>query len=304
MGTAQITVRRVELSFPERIDPVLLEGQPELSYALVGLSLALPYVEPYLIQTMNKAKRLVTDPELRKAIALFNGQEGQHFRLHTRFNEAMRESCPEVAALEEELAEDYRRFITTRSLQWNLAYAEGFESFTSALACFFLEEQTLRTAQPAVRDLFEWHIVEELEHRCVAFDVYEHLCGDYAYRLAVGLYAQHHICRFVLRVARAMMAHDRTQGHDHGGPARSRARLRPFLARAARRLVPKVLETYLPGYTPHRLGMPAGAEVVLRRIAEASEQQRRTGERPRLPRRNRRGRAVTVAPPTPAASAI
>ena len=28
------------------------------------------------------------------------------------------------------------------------------------------------------------------EHRTVAFDVYDHVCGGYLYRLAVGLFAQ------------------------------------------------------------------------------------------------------------------
>lgn len=265
-----ITVRRLKLTFPAQIDPMLLEGQPELSYALVALSLSLPYVEPWAIRTMTQAKRFVTDPALLEQIALFNGQEGQHARLHGRFNKAVRESCPALQALEEELAQDFQRFTTTRSLKWNLAYAEGFEAFTGTLASFLLEEQTLRDAQPAVRDLFEWHIVEELEHRCVAFDVYEHLYGGYAYRLAVGLYAQWHLARFVLRAARAMLEHDRAHGRDHGGKAASRARLRPFLRRARRRLLPKLLGTKSPWYTPHRVGMPAGAEAVLQRLEVTS----------------------------------
>ena len=265
-----ITIRRPALSFPARIDPMLLDGKPELSYGFVGLSLSLPYVEPYLIRTMTKAKRVVTDPKLLEAIALFNGQEGQHFRLHTRFNKAVRERCPALEALEEELAQDYKRFTATKSLEWNLAYAEGFEAFTAALAAFLLEDQTLAGADPAVRDLFEWHIVEELEHRYVAFDVYEHVCGSYASRLAVGLFAQWHLGRFIFRAARAMLEHDRQQGRDHGGKAASRSRLRPFLGRVARRLAPRVFATYLPRYTPHRIGMPAGAEAVLQRLAGAS----------------------------------
>ena len=271
MKTEQtITVRRPKLSFPARVDPMLLEGQPELSYALVALSLSLPYVEPWIIRTMSQAKRFVTDPVLLGEIALFNGQEGQHSRLHTRFNKAVRASCPALAALEEELAQDYQRFTTTRSLKWNLAYAEGFEAFTGALAGFLLEDQTLRDANPAIRDLFEWHIVEELEHRCVAFDVYEHLYGGYVYRRAVGLYAQWHLSRFILRATRAMLEHDRAYGRDHGSKAEARARVRPLLSRMARGLLPKILATCSPRYTPHRLPMPPGVDLVLQRIEGTS----------------------------------
>jgi predicted metal-dependent hydrolase len=250
---------------------MVLKGQPELSYALVALSLSLPYVEPYLIRTMNQAKRHVTDPKLLEDIALFNAQEGQHCRQHVLFNEAVRATCPAIAALEEELERDYQRFSAEHGLQWNLAYAEGFEAFTSALACFMLEEQILRDAPPVVRDLFEWHIVEELEHRCVAFDVYEQVCGSYGYRLAVGLYAQHHLARFVIRAARALLERDRGNGRDHGTKAQARVRLGSFLSLAARRLLPKVLETYVPWYTPHRLEMPAEAALVQQRIEAASK---------------------------------
>jgi predicted metal-dependent hydrolase len=263
-----ITIRRPKLAFPARLDPVLLEGQPELSYALIALSLTLPYVEPWLIRTMSLAKHQVTDPELVEEMLKFNGQEGQHHRLHSRFNKAVRESCPELEALEEELAADFRRFTTTRSLKWNLAYAEGFEAFTGALARFMFEEQLLRGAEPAVRDLFEWHMVEELEHRCVAFDVYEHLYGGYAYRLAVGLYAQWHLARFVLRATRLMLERDRARGIEHGGKAAARGRLRPFFKRVARRLLPKVLATYSPWYSPHRIAMPPEAALALQRIEE------------------------------------
>jgi uncharacterized protein len=280
----KITVRRPKMAFPAGMDPVVIERQPELSYALVALSLSLPHVEPYLIRTMNRAKQQITDPALLESIALFNAQEGQHFRLHTRFNKAVAERCPAAMALEEELAQDYQRFGATRSLQWNLAYAEGFEAFTGALAQFLFDDQTLRDAQPDTRDLFEWHVLEELEHRCVAFDVYEQLYDDYPYRLAVGLYGQWHLCRFIVRVANAMLEHDRANRRDHGGEVQARARVRGLLARVGRCLLPKVLRTYPPWYTPHRLSIPPGLELVLQRltrtgavVAEVDDPERGTG---------------------------
>jgi predicted metal-dependent hydrolase len=268
MKTQQaITVRRPELFFPECIDPVLLEAEPELSYALVGISLSLPYIEPYLIRTLSAARRQVSDPVLLEQIRLLNAQEGQHVRLHARFNEAVRERSPELAALESELAADCRRFTETRSLQWNLAYVVGVEAFTVALSDFLFEEQLLRDAPPAVRDLFEWHIVEELEHRAVAFDVYQHLYGGYPLRAAVGLYAQWHFCRFALRAAGLMLARDRARGRDHGGPARSRPRIRALLGSMARGMLPYILSSYSPRYRPHDLPIPAGSDAVLERIA-------------------------------------
>ncbi len=60
-----ITVRQMDFQFPDGMDPVVIPGEPEQSYGIVGLSLLLPYLEPYLIRTMKEAKKVVTDQELR-----------------------------------------------------------------------------------------------------------------------------------------------------------------------------------------------------------------------------------------------
>lgn len=266
-----ITVRRMDFSFTERLDPVVIEGCPEESYFFVGLSLLLPYIEPYLIRTLREAKKRVTDPALAADIDLFNAQEGQHYRQHTRFNEAVRPAgLGVVKELEAEIEADYRRFIETRSLRFNLAYAEGFEAFTTAVARFTLETRQFdRIHQAATRDLFQWHLVEELEHRTVTFDVYDHVCGGYFYRLAVGLFAQWHLNRFALRVTSALQGEDR-EGFQkrYGGRREAWARLRPLLWLVLRLLLPKVFATYLPWYTPHAIALPEQTSALAKRYSE------------------------------------
>ncbi len=262
-----ITVRSPDFSFPTRIDPIDIDGQPELFYVLVGVSLSLPYLEPFLIRTLSEVKRHIKDPALLEQIRLLSAQEGQHFRLHTRFNQAVGQKFPALAALEEELAEDCRRFTVTRSLQWRLAYAVSLEAFTVAFSRFLFADQVLRDVPAVMRDLFEWHAAEELEHRSVAFNLYEHLYGDYAFRTAVSLYAQWHFVRFVIRAARLMLAHDRAQGRDHGRPAQVRGRVLSLLGQFTRGMVPEVLAGHSPRYRPHGIPTPPGAEAVLERIA-------------------------------------
>lgn len=277
-----ITVRIPDLPFPTQIDPTIIEGQPELSFLLVGISLTLPYLEPFLIRTMNEAKRHIDDPVLLEQIKLLNAQEGQHYRLHASFNKAIGQTFPELVALEDELEADCRRFEATRSLKWRLAYVETLERFTVAFSLFMLEEQVLRGARlPAVRDLYEWHQVEEIEHRSVAFDVCERLYGDSPYRLAVCLYTQWHFLRFVFRAAGLMLAHDRAQGRDHGTPAQVRRRVLPVIGQFARGLLPKVLASYSSRYQPSKLSTTANIAAVLQRIAAYDT---RTGASPRRPR--------------------
>ena len=261
----QITVRQMDFDFPDDIDPIVVPGDPEESYFFIAFSLLLPYLEPYLIRTMKDAKRQVTDPKLREDLEKFNAQEGQHFKQHVKFNEVIRsKGFPRLRELEERLEADYRRFSRTKSLQFNLAYAEGFEAFTTQTACFSFE-QGFGGMHPALKELYAWHLVEELEHRTVAFDVYDHVCGGYLYRLCFGLYAQWHMLRWTVGAAAYMLEADPQGIERFGGRAGLRARRRERLGRMRRHLLPNLLRTYGPRYTPHDIPMPEGIERLQKR---------------------------------------
>jgi len=262
----------MDFPFPDDIEPVCIEGKPEESYALIAFSLLLPYLEPYLIRTMKVARKQVRDPALREDVDRFNAQEGQHFRQHQRFNQVIRsKGFPRLAELEDELRGDYQRFSEERSLRFNLAYAEGFEALTTASARFAFESKQLSRMHPSVGDLFMWHLIEELEHRTVAFEVYEHVCGGYFYRLLVGLYAQWHMGRWIARVARYMLEADPEAFERYGGRAGRRARGRAQLRRTLRGLLPKVLGTSLPWYTPARIPFTAEMRSIADQYSERAQ---------------------------------
>jgi predicted metal-dependent hydrolase len=249
-----IVVRQMDFHFPANIDPVVVAGDPEQSYMLIGLSLLLPYLEPYLIRTMKVAKKQVQDENLIRDIESFNGQEGQHFKQHMKLNDAIRlQGFEELGELEQQLDADYRRFTKTHSLRFNLAYAEGFEALTTAAARFSFERGEAENTHPAVAALFKWHLVEELEHRTVAFDVYDHLCGGYFYRLFAGLYAQWHMAKFISRVSKVMLEKSPEVVAACGGEAGRKLREKKAFADIRRMFLPKLLKTYSPRYTPHNI---------------------------------------------------
>jgi predicted metal-dependent hydrolase len=251
-----IIIRKMDFGFPESLDPIVIAGKPEESYQMLALSLLLPYLEPYLIRTMKEARKHVRDPDLVTELGKFSGQEGQHYKQHNLFNEACKSfgiAYPDLARLEAELDADYRRFSGTKSLRWNLAYAEGFEALTTAVARTAFEEGGNPNTHPAARDLFAWHLIEELEHRTVAFDVFDHACGSYPYRLAVGTWAQWHMGRWTARVARHMLDSDGRALAEYGGAEGRKARRHELWQRAYRGLLPKLLRTYSPRYTPHEI---------------------------------------------------
>ncbi|MDP6977736.1 MAG: metal-dependent hydrolase [Myxococcota bacterium] len=266
-----IYVRQMDFQFDDDLDPLVVAGDPEQSYMVIGLSLLLPYLEPYLIRTMKEAKKEVRHPQLLDDLERFSAQEGQHYKQHIRLNQALRLDCfPKLPELEAKLDADYRRFSTEKSLRFNLAYAEGFEALTTASARFSFERGADPNMHPQVGALLNWHLVEELEHRTVAFDVYDHLYGDYFYRLTAGLYAQWHMSSFIRHVTRHMIEADREAIERCGGEASRKERLRKVWPELRSLLLPKVLRTYSPRYTPHDIPFDPELEVMAAELNQAA----------------------------------
>lgn len=227
---------------------------PTLARGL-GLSMTFPYVEPYLIRTMRSALELATDEQLIQDVKQFIGQEDQHCRQHQKVNDVLRGLCPAYAglqAIEDELESDYQRFTTMKSLRFNLAYAEGFESATCSVSM-----QELTRPEPGdtgIQRLLKWHGIEELEHRTVTFDLYRHLYGGYFYRLFVGMFSQYHYFKYVLRFASYISQHSPDSDKQKAAAARTRGQ-RLQEAKDLFSLMGKLLKTHSPFYNPAKLEM-------------------------------------------------
>jgi uncharacterized protein len=270
-----ITVRKPRFELPEVLDPVIIRDEPEESYLYVALSLLLPHLEPYLIRTMRAARPKVKDAALAEELGAFCGQEGQHYRMHAELNAALvRGGARGFDALERELAADYQRFESERPLRFNLAYAEGFEALTTAFALVF-EGEDQSQWHPAALDVFAWHVIEELEHRTVAFEVYDHVVGSYAYRACVGAYAQWHLLRFLTRGMEAMLAADTRTRTDFGGEAGRKAREPRLTAMLKSKILPRLWRTYSPRYSPRKIEMPASMQQLAEQYSARSTLLRR-----------------------------
>jgi len=253
-----ITVRKVKFEFPEELDDVLPGDDIVAETYTVGFSLTMPYLEPYLIRTYRALVDDITDPDLAADVKNFIGQEAQHFQNHRRVNEMIKEQLgadvgSQLNAIEEELDADYRRFNDTKSRRFNLVYAEGFEAMTCAMAVSGFEEAAAGKGSGRLgkwQELFAWHSAEEIEHRTVAFDVYEHFEGNYAYRVAGSLRAQAHFHRYVDRFQRVLL-------RSRGESTRPR---RPAALGTPR---PLYLRTFKPSYNPADIEVPALCDMVL-----------------------------------------
>jgi hypothetical protein len=249
-----------------RADVHWIPAAPELAHQLNGGSLLLPYLEPYLIKVMKSARSRLAEraPELLDDLAIFNQQEANHYKVHAAYNKVMREQYPGLERFEDEIRADFQGFIEERSLEWNLAYSEGFESQGVVQSEFFLGEidDLLETADPAVTELWRWHLAEEFEHRNVAHDVLKALYPGWRRRLGGFRYCVRHLFRFTSRVRDHMLAIDRERGRVSDTPAH-RAAVRAVERRQARFHLPRVAKIFMPWYTPRPRRMQESARRVL-----------------------------------------
>jgi predicted metal-dependent hydrolase len=133
-------------------------------------------------------------------------------------------------------------------LAFNLAYAEGFEAMTFALARSSMGSGEQTSTDPTWMQLLGWHLSEEIEHRTVTFDVYEAVVGKYPYRVAVGTRAQLHYLRYLLAMA-TVVYRDRFDSGITGRRVKFQAAKRGWRTGT----LPGTLRALSPRYDPRKV---------------------------------------------------
>ena len=185
-------VRKVELDFSDaKID--WNPAQPEYAQLLNGLSSGFPLLEPFLIKVVRRAKELAPE-HMHRDIDLFCSQEARHYKQHAKFNKLLYERGYPLEPVMKKLGDGYEKALAKRSLQFNLGYCDGFETFGPMLSYFFFEhapELMEGWDEPTVY-LWLWHLSEEFEHRAVCYELYKAIYGSapsYFYRCFMMWYA-------------------------------------------------------------------------------------------------------------------
>ena len=251
--SSAILVRRMPFAFSEAIAPVWNPARPEWSHMVNGASLAMPYLEPFLIKTVKEALSQVGNPDLKADVHAFIGQEGQHFQNHRRYNELLKRHYPDLALVEEELDATYRRF-QSKSLRWRLAYTAGFETMTMGLTEWLIRARAMlfTGADPSVTSLVLWHMVEETEHKNVAFDLYQDRFGAFWPRVWGVVYATAHVGWASRKAYKRMLIRD-----GRWSQLSSRLRLYQMITRFLVHTSPAMLRSLLPFYHPAKVRDPA-----------------------------------------------
>lgn len=200
MGSVQTTAQahdsETSVRIPPRAFPIpLLQGPlPRnwlaksvlASHIANGVNLLFPAGERFFVRSVRHYRDAIEkDPELAAAVRGFAGQEAHHAKAH----EALFETLAQQGLRIEPFLRFYEKLgyglIEPRtSPALRLATTAALEHFTAVLAENFLTEVDSLDVHPAVRELLMWHACEEIEHRAVAFEVFERVDGRYSMRMA------------------------------------------------------------------------------------------------------------------------
>lgn len=153
------------------------------SHFFTALSTMFPDGELFFVEAVRAVRDLVKTPKLKEDIKRFIKQEAMHRKEHTKFNKMWWELGYRTDKLEAAtrtlLGLSPKLKLSKKS---NLAITIGLEHFTATLSAMFLTTPELRDGlEDKYKDLWLWHTSEEIDHKSVAFDVYQEIFGDDSY---------------------------------------------------------------------------------------------------------------------------
>lgn len=175
-----------------------IPGQPFASHMWNALHLMLPAGEHAFCRVFNQALPYVSDGKLRADVRAFIRQEGMHAQAHraavAEYLHAHGIETESFVGMAERIFRDSGRdtlfgvavpvVLRRQWIVFQVGLVAAAEHFTCVVGKYMLENHTWETlgADAVMADLLHWHGAEEVEHRCVAFDLYRHLGGSYPER--------------------------------------------------------------------------------------------------------------------------
>lgn len=150
-----------------------VRGDPYYTAFFNALSAVFPHGEAFMIRSMAAWVDRLPEP-LREEAQGFIEQEASHTREHAVMNRGLVEAGYEVEPLQGAI-KSFVGFFESASDVTKLTATMCIEHLTAIVAAEILEQpHHLEGADEELRELWIWHALEEVEHKSVAFDVWDY----------------------------------------------------------------------------------------------------------------------------------
>jgi predicted metal-dependent hydrolase len=177
-GSDAIPVRHMQFVFAEELPKKFAFDNALATTVFVVFSAVFPTGERFFMDSVRHFRHQVTDVALQKEVVGFIGQEAIHGREHERFNQALVNNGFDVdvgvRAIKRGLGM-LRKLSPTQQLACTVA----MEHVTANLAVLWLTHSKLNLlSDTKTLAMWQWHALEELEHKSVSYDVYQLVTKD------------------------------------------------------------------------------------------------------------------------------
>ena len=188
------------------------DNDPFLTAIFNAMSMSFPSGEKNFIDSIRHYEDQIKDLKLLNEIRGFYQQEGIHSREHRRYNKILCEQrgydhdTMEGVYLVTQAKAEENPDVTPKVM---LASTLALEHFTASMAEIMLSGSFMDNVEPTIKELWLWHCVEELEHKSVAFDVFNQISGSNKMRTTMMKISIMMLLRNVTKVAMKMLRHDK-----------------------------------------------------------------------------------------------
>lgn len=175
----EIVPRRVSFEFNDFDGPFYYDNNSCISAMWVALSASFPAGEGEFIKSVKLFEGQISDPKLLGEMRDFAHQEAHHSLQHRQVNKMFDDLGYQTSRLNDFIKEKFKQREQTWSAEKRLARTVCAEHVTAVMAHHALTHPEHMAHFPeSFRKLFLWHAIEEIEHKSVAFDVYQACVGD------------------------------------------------------------------------------------------------------------------------------
>jgi len=181
----EITVRRPGIDHEGPMPKHFVAGDPMRSHIAAMLSAVFPEGEDFFVRSVRAYRDRIEDPELAKQVKGFIGQEAIHGREHRDFNEHLATLGYPTTGVDRAVKKGLAFLAKVSPRRHQLAVTAALEHYTATLAETILRDDDARAefVSDEARALFTWHALEETEHKSVAYDVFQEVCGKHRVRV-------------------------------------------------------------------------------------------------------------------------
>ncbi len=246
----EVPVRRPGLSFDD-VPRFWMHDNRLATHMFNGLNFLFPDGERFFIRSVKDHLDRIDDPELRRQIRGFFGQEAQHALEHEHYFarlEAHGYEFQGFLARFRWFSEFSGRYLPAAL---RLSITAAAEHYTATIGAAALTDEHLRDIDPTMRKLIVWHACEEVEHKAVAFDVLQATHPSYLLRIVGFVIATATIVGWSAAGTRMLARQDEASAAERRA---DRDRLREGERPAAERRIRRALLAYFrPGFHPDQV---------------------------------------------------